>query len=359
MKTTDAWKNDIRYLGGSIEKEQELILQFAKDIREVVLASAEERKGPPVRPQHAKQLAGIRRAEFRIDPNLAADLQTGFLQAGKVYPAIVRLSNAGGEVRASDAEKDLRGVAVRVLPDAGQAHDWLMTNAEEHHAKDAVEAMATTLAFAGESVLTNVLEEFFGDDANFASLARKLTNMADKISGIRRLVMSVGPGDALHILKTLSGQMKAPVPSLASETFWSRAPIAIGQVAVKYMLRPQAAKESGDTPASLHDELAARLRQGPVVYDFCVQRYLDPESTPIENARPAWNSPQEKIGELVLLQQDLGDAAGRSDDAFVDALAFNPWQVNTPDFVPVGSMNRARKLVYEASADAGKRHAGA
>ncbi|MBK7873374.1 MAG: hypothetical protein IPJ74_23255 [Saprospiraceae bacterium] len=52
----------------------------------------------------------------------------------------------------------------------------------------------------------------------------------------------------------------------------------------------------------------------------------------------------------MLLQQDLNDATGQEDSRFVDIQAYSPWQVNTPDFVPIGNMNRARKLVYSASA---------
>jgi len=349
MSTGNNWQQDIRYLGGSAEKEARLIRKFGDDIREAVRASARKRKAPPIRPQHAKQLAGIRRAEFRVSPDIPADLQVGFLQPGRVYPACVRFSNAGGVIRPSDAEGDLRGVAIRVLPDTSPAYDWLMTNAEQHHAKDATGAMATTLAFAPGSWVTDALEVFFGPADTFPAPMRRISGIADLLAGIRRLIFRVGPVEALHILRTLSSQSKRHIPSLATETFWSRAPLAIGSVAAKYLLRPQLPKADSPTPDSLHDELAQRLRQGPVVYDFCIQRYRDPESTPIENARPVWASPLEKIAELVLLQQDLDDAVGKADSDFVQAQAYSPWQVNTPDFVPIGNMNRARKLVYAAS----------
>lgn len=350
MSTNTNWKQDIRYLGGSAEKEAEIILKFGKDIREAVQASAEKRNAPPIRPQHAKQLAGIRRAEFRVSPDIPADLQYGFLQPGRVFPACVRFSNAAGEIRLSDAKSDLRGAAVRVLPDTGPAHDWLMTNAEQHHAKDAIGAMATTLAFARGSWVTSLLEALFGKAAPSPAAVGRISGIAELLAGIRRLVFQMGPAETLQILRPLTRQTKRPMPSLAMETFWSRAPVAIGPVAAKYLLRPQLPKAAGPTPDSLHYELAQRLLQGPVIYDLCLQRYRDPESTPIENARPAWASPHEKIAELVLLQQDLNDDTGQADSRFVQMQAYNPWQVNTPDFVPIGNMNRARKSVYAASA---------
>ncbi|MBK7873373.1 MAG: catalase [Saprospiraceae bacterium] len=158
MSTNTNWQQDIHYLGGSAEKEEALIRKFAKDIREAVHASTQKRKAPPIRPQHAKQLVGIKRVEFRVSLDISADLQYGFLQPGLVFPAHVRFSNAAGEIRLSDAEGDLRGAAIRVLPDTGPAHDWLMTNAEQHHAKDAIGAMATSLAFARGSWGTSFLE---------------------------------------------------------------------------------------------------------------------------------------------------------------------------------------------------------
>lgn len=350
MSIDTNWQQDIHYLGGSAEKEAEIIRKFAKDIREAIHASAQKRKAPPIRPQHAKQLVGMKRAEFRVSPDISSDLQYGFLQPGQTFPACVRFSNAAGEIRLSDAEGDLRGVAIRVLPDTGAAHDWLMTNAEQHHAKDALGAMATSLAFARGSWGTSLLEALFGEPATFPAPIQRISGIADRLAGISSLVFQMGPVEAYHILRTLIRQTKRPVPSLATETFWSRAPLVIGTVAAKYLLRPQLPKTADPTPDSLHKELAQRLLQGPVIYDLCIQRYRDPESTPIENARVVWASPPEKIAELVLLQQDLNDTTAQEDSRFVDIQTYSPWQVNTPDFVPIGNMNRARRSVYPASA---------
>lgn len=357
MDTAD-WANAINYLGGSPEEEQRLIHQFSTDIRKVVENATASHPGLMTRPQHAKQLAGIGRATFAVTGEIPLDLQIGFLKPGKTYPALVRFSNAAGEIRSSDAVPDLRGVAIRVFPDIGNSHDWLMTNAEEHHAKDAIEAMATTLAFADESVMSNALESVLGHESDESTAIDKITTIFDKAAGVRRLIFNIGIGDALHIVKTLSKQMKIPVESLATETFWSRAPIVIGKTAMKFLLRPQLSKNmDSPTPDNLHTELAYRLKAGPVIYDFCIQRYLNPIDTPIENARQAWKSPIEAIGTLTLSQQDIDDDIGISDAAKTEHLGFSPWNVNSPDFVPIGSMNRARKMVYDVSASA--RHANA
>ena len=55
-------------------------------------------------------LAAILRAEA---PDIPDDLRVVFLKPGAEYRAQVRFSNAGGFIRADDAQPDLRGVVMR------------------------------------------------------------------------------------------------------------------------------------------------------------------------------------------------------------------------------------------------------
>ena len=326
----------IKFLGGSEEREKELIEQMAREVREVVESLRDKETGVRSRAQHAKPLAGIKNAEFRISSGLPDDLRVGFLKPGAVYPAIVRFSNAAGFIRTNDAEADLRGAAIKINPPEGAEHDFLMTNAEEHHAKDAFEAMSTSVAFSTEGALRQML-----DADNKAIQA---------LDGFIELARRVGPIDATHILLTLKRQMKIPVESLATETYWSRAPLRIGEVIVKYLLSPVVQKvEPEESKNDLGGELKRRLAQRDVRFNFQVQRYFNEDDTPLENARKAWKSRPETIAELVIPQQTLVD-----DMAFFERLEFNPWHVNTDDFEPLGSMNRARKRVYPSGVDARK-----
>jgi hypothetical protein len=99
----------------------------------------------------------------------------------------------------------------------------------------------------------------------------------------------------------------------------------------------------------LRSELKSRLKEGGVQFDFQVQRYVDEVSTPIEDATVEWAediSPFVTIARLIIPAQELDDAAERE----IDRFAFNPWNTGSDDLRPLGSMNRARKLVYSASA---------
>ena len=326
----------IKFLGGSEEKEKELIDQMAREVREVVASLSDKETGARFRAQHAKMLAGIKNAEFRISSGIPDDLRVAFLKPGAVYTAIVRFSNAGGFIRKDDSKEDLRGVAIKINPPEGEEHDFLMTNAAEHHAKDAFEAMCTSVAFSTEGALRQML-----DADNKAIQA---------LDGFIELAKRVGPIDATRIVLTLKRQMKIPVESLATETYWSRAPLRIGEVVVKYLLSPVIQKvESKESEKNLGEELKRRLEQSDVRFNFQVQRYVKEDVTPLEDAREAWKSQPETIAELVIPRQTLVD-----DMKFFESLEFNPWHLNTDSFEPVGSMNRARKRVYPSGVDARK-----
>lgn len=324
------WRSAIKFLGGSEEKENELIANMAQEVRRVVESLSEEHKDVRRRAQHAKMLAGVKNAEFRVSSAIPEDLRVGFLKPGAVYPSVLRFSNASGFIQ-SDSEPDLRGAAVKIKPPEGKEHDFLMTNAEEHHAENALEAMATSVAFSTEGTLRQLI------DAD--------GKLIHTIDGFVALARRVDPFDAARILIKLSGQMKIPVESLATETYWSRAPLRIGEVVVKYLLSPVVQKVPPEKSRDdLSKDLRERLAQGAVRFEFQVQRYIDEDLTPLEDARERWKSPPETIAELVIPQQTLVEETG-----FFESLEFNPWHINTGDFEPVGSMNRARRVVYPSS----------
>lgn len=360
MSANTEWKKEISYLGGSPQEEDQLFNLFRQEIQEVQ-THFRESNGGILRGLHAKTLVGTTKAQFRVSSDISSDLQIGFLKPGKVYDASVRFSNASSEVnKVSDSDPpDLRGVAIRIKMgqnDQGKDHDFLMTNAEPHHARNAQEAMDTTVAFAEEGFLAKLIEHFEEPDEGLASRIKAIRSLSDKVNGIKNLVFRVGPIDAFRILFTVTKQMKVPVESLATESYWSRAPIAFGPIAVKYMLKPVLEKSSDAKPQeNLRRELADRLKGlddgGEIQFEFQVQRYIDHKSTPIEDSSEKWKSQFETIATLALLKQDLNADEPDADERAIDDLQFNPWNVNTEEFVPIGNMNRARRPVYHASVE--------
>lgn len=325
------WKVAVRYLGGSEEREREILAQMAREIRQVVADLTGDNGGVPRRALHAKPVATFANAVFRVSADLPDEYHAGMLQPGSTHAATVRFSNAAGIAHARDDEPDLRGVALRVTAEGLPKHDWLMTNAECHHARDAAEAMAVSVAFA------------------HPGLGRKLLGVrGQKLDGIFGLIARVGLSSALRILGTVKAQLKRPVGSLGTEQYYSRAPIRIRDTAVRYHLKPMAVAGHVDaTPSDLTAELRGRLATGDVRFELQVQPYVDEAMTPLEDSSRPWRSPARTVGELTLPQ---GTDFAASVDG--DRATYSPWNVSDPAFEPLGSMNRARRIVYPASVKA-------
>jgi hypothetical protein len=327
-----------RFSNGTQQAENLFFAKLADDIQQLVRHFAKDNKRP-MRGNHAKILAGVTGATFEVSSQISPALSFGCFQPGKKYSAIVRFSNASSEVDAEDASPDLRGVAVRVQADT--AYDFLMTNAEAHHAKDAREAMITIMSAISGDVIRD----------SMPGRSRVQDNLGGAVGAFPYLVTHLGRRSATRIVDTLKDQRSREVRSLATESYWSRAPIAVGKapdvstrsVALKYKLEPAATDSQGD-PSDLGREFKGRLGKEEVRFRFLVQRYRNERETPIEDATTVWNSPFEEIGALTIPKN------AALDDQAVDSLSFNPWNVDLKAFKPLGSMNRARRVVYPSSA---------
>jgi hypothetical protein len=334
VKVTDmagtGWQE--AYLGGSKQAEDEMIRRkFAPAInrvqRDIRLL---EGHGKFTRGQHGMMLASTKNARFEVLPGIPDDLRFGPFLPGRQYTAHVRYSNGIG-FDLSGSTPDLRGIAFRVMGDNGENYDFLLTNAAFSHARDAHQFM---------TVLSSVTRQG-GPAALWKVRPWRIA------VGAVRVARRLGPREALRILRTLSKQVSRPVASLATERYWSRAPFSFGPVAVKFIVDPTAKAPEGAS-VDLRAELISRLREGDVTYDFKVQRYVDPAKTPIEDAAVEWkeeDAPPVAIARLVIPRQEL-DASSEPE---IEQAAFNPWHSATDDYRPLGSMNRSRKLVYEAS----------
>jgi catalase len=303
-----------------------------------------QKRGPSAtlrRGFHAKG-TGVR-ATFQVSSNIPEHLQVGLFQPGVVYNALVRFSNARGEML-GDLSKDQRGIAVRVKTDPADSlspkddsniQDFLMTNTPFSFARNPVQFIEV-----GEIIL-------------------------EGIAGvIPKLVKKYGFKEARRIL----GVFLAPVVSfqpLQTNTYWSRTSYKFGDQSIRFLLRPSEGMRvlsTGQQLAAvlrsllrggaqkehyLREKLREALKEGDACFDFCVQLFVDEEKTPIEHAYVEWketDSPPIPIATLVIPKQTL-DPRLQED---IEHMAFSPW--NTEEFMPLGLINLARKKVYDASA---------
>ena len=321
------------FLGGSKEAEDEMIRRQLVPAINHVQRDIRRLHGQSrfTRAQHGHMIAGTKHARFEVLPGIPDDLRAGPFRPGEHYSAHVRFSNASS-IEMTDTAPDLRGIAVRVFGGDGKQYDFLMTNAPFSHVRDARQFMVVLGAITRQG----------GPAALWRLRAWRMA------LGRVRIARRLGLRNALRIARTISSQTYGPVASLATEQYWSRAPFAYGPVAVKFMLDPVAAAGEGAAP-DLRAEIVSRLRSGDVTFDFKVQRYVDDAKTPIEDATVEWkaeDTPLVPVARLVIPMQEIDPGS----EAEIEQAAFNPWNGASDDYRPIGSMNRARKLVYYASA---------
>lgn len=319
------------YTGGDAKLEFKEFQKLAQNIMLAQLKSRRAAKVPAIdRAFHAKATLAIDGAELRFFDNLPADLIAGHAKPGAAYPAIVRFSNAAS-AGADDNKRDLRGIALRFTVSETEQHDLLATNFPVSHARDARQFVAFAVATAGGRI--------------------------SKVWGLLKLMVTLGPGETIRMLRNISTGRKRIPTSVAHETYWSRGAIRWGEtLAVRYLLRPDpsaspASVPSGDDPEYLSHEAAARLEAGPIKMELCIQRYIDERTTPIEDTAVEWQvraTPPVPVAILTIPEQDVSLATTRARAREIEGLAFNPWNT-TDEFRPLGHLNRARKAAYDAS----------
>ncbi|WP_339899801.1 LodA/GoxA family CTQ-dependent oxidase [uncultured Gilvimarinus sp.] len=147
--------------------------------------------------------------------------------------------------------------------------------------------------------------------------------------------------------------MEKPEASCLTASYWAILPFKLGEAEiVKYRLVPD-----GTDPGAPFDDnnylgldLQSRLRNGPASFRFEIQRRTS-DDMPLDDARAVWStteSPYICIATLHFPQQDIC-AIGQEE--FGQNLAFNIWRT-LPEHEPLGSIAAARKVVYQASAEA-------
>lgn len=323
--TIAAWREDWR--ASLPTRTPDELARLSEQARHAVAdlqAAARRAEGRAGRALHRRALQVTAAARLDVSSNMPAPIALGPFVPGASWPALVRLSSAYPLSR-PDAVPDQRGLAVRIAEGARRL-DLLATTGEAHHARDA-RAMIASLAAARVAVRGG---------------------LAGRLLALATLVRALGPADALRMARTVSGAAAAGV-SLASCTFYSRAPFALGPFAVRYRFVPPpgvdaSLRSSGDD--ALGTDLAGRRRAGEVAWHVQVQGFLDAARTPLDDHRIAWDSPWVTIGRLALAAGD-GDAG----ETPVGFSATPAWpDARGPVLEPLGDLNALRAAAYAQSA---------
>jgi hypothetical protein len=286
------------------------------------LKEASRRRHPtgPVRRFNQGRHTACVTAEFEVRDGLAAEHRVGLFAQPRTYRAFIRFANASS---ASDRERDVRGMAVRVADVAGEN----------------LTAGSTSLDFILNSHPVMVAQ----DTKEFLALLKAM-----EAGGLRRILYF-----AQHLGAGRIGLASRSHPTSHLDiSYWSTTPYLFGRGrAVKYIARPcsdrKSALPSPLTDGYLRDAMRAHLGQSDACFDFMVQFQVDPERMPIEDAMVEWReeeSPYVPVARIRIPRQSIDDRDRMSQ---CERVAFNPWHC-LAEHRPLGSMNRARRDIYAA-----------
>ena len=275
------------------------------------------------RDAHPK-MHGVVKAEFTVEPELPPELRIGIFAEASTYQAWIRFSNQDGTIQA-DKARDIRGMAIKLMGVPGdklldserheQTQDFIVISTNVFVTKDVQEFDALIKAMTG-SILSKI---FF-----FATHWRVIWNL---VTSLKKFANPL--------------QMR----------YWSTTPYLFGNTAVKYSAIPHVsnpdAVPSDPGPDYLRQAMVRQLAQGEAVFDFTVQLQTNADSMPIEDPGHEWKeseSPFRKVATIRILQQEFDSEAQR---VFGENLSYTPWH-SLPAHRPLGGINRARKIVYDA-----------
>jgi hypothetical protein len=173
---------------------------------------------------------------------------------------------------------------------------------------------------------------------------------ANEAGGFRRALYFIGHPKAARIALASRGNPACHLDI----PYWSTTPYRLGSAhAVKYVAMPTS-PASSPMPSPLTDTylrhaLQSRLTAQEATFDFMIQLQKDARRMPIEDASVEWkaeDSPYLRVARIRIPAQPLGDEARA---ARCEQVAFNPWNC-LAGHQPLGSMNRARREIYQAMA---------
>jgi len=282
-----------------------------------------DRSEKPVRrAQHPKH-HGLCRGELVVEEGLPDDLRHGIFAEPRRYPVWLRYSNGRGD---DDARPTLHGLAMKVTGVApGEDQDFLMVDHPVFFIRDLQEYVALFEA---------QVESKGGFPRSFF------------FPGLNPLRWRLGTMSRFRAVRKKLG-------NLLGTTFFSATPYALGPHAIKFSLLPHAANGENTPPGEdadfLGHRLAAFLEGKSARFDFRVLVQADPARMPVEDPTVDWEEASPGSQWVKVATVDLPPQVPNSADRLelAENMAFTPWNT-LPEHRPLGGVNRARRVVYDA-----------
>jgi catalase len=321
----------------------------ADDIRqaiqslEKILQQSREQSGRFQGDVHVK-VHGCATGEFRVLPNLPAELRQGIFAQEHTFAAAVRFSNSASQPQA-DFLPDGRGLAIKLLEVAGER-----LRSEDNGAP------------TQDFVMVNHPVFFAANVKDFLRFERVLAAAKDQKLASVKNALTGGDWNPLHWhwREALTAiQIAGHLPAHpASNTYFSMAPVRFGKYVAKYRAKPAGdlagcfvdlIARLGKQPDALRLMLEETLRSQQVLFEFQVQLRTSAQTMPVEDATVQWpesESPYRTVALLLIPRQEINTAEQK---AVCRQLSFNVWHA-IADHRPLGGINRLRREVYPISA---------
>lgn len=316
--------------------EQEIISPFearyAKDLLKRLKEQLieEHPSGTMPRDAHPK-MHGLVEAEFTVHDPLPDVYKIGIFAQAKTFKAWVRFSNANGQQQ-PDIKRDIRGIAIKLTEVAGEN---LSDEPDCFGNQDFLLITTDVFLCADVEAFDGMVKAIQG------SVWQKICFFATHPGVVWRLIAS---------FKTFANPLQI--------RYFSSTPYLLGERAVKYCVTPVGGTTE-TVPADPGDNfLRAAMKQqlsiAPAEFVFGIQLQATAQSMPVEDASVRWDevaSPFVPVATLRIAMQDF-DTPSRNQQG--ENMRFSPWHSLTLHR-PLGSINRARRLVYHAISELRRR----
>jgi hypothetical protein len=300
-----------------------------------------------IRDAHAKS-HGILGGELTVYPDLPEELRQGLFATPATYPVIARLSTTAGAIR-SDQIRGVHGLGIKVLgvhgpralpDDTATTQDFVLVTHREFPFAD--------------------VHAYYVKGMPMAWLLARLPDLAlkvitDVIAGAGRALSLVG----LSLPMTLA-VFTPPNTQILGDIFYSSAPLRYGDYVAKLCVMPLSKSVTSlqDQPVpraaggnAYRDEVVEFFRDNTAEYELRVQLCTDVATMPIEDASVEWPESASPYVGVAKITYPVQDAYSPERQVFGDdVLSFNSWRALAAHR-PMGSINRLKKKVYDASSN--------
>jgi hypothetical protein len=300
-----------------------------------------------IRDAHAKS-HGILGGELTVYPDLPDELRQGLFATPATYPVIARLSTTAGAIR-SDQIRGVHGLGIKVLgvqgprilpDDTASTQDFVLVTHREFPFPD--------------------MHAYSVQGMPFAWLLARLPDPAlkvitDGLAAAGKVLSLVG----LSLPMTLAVFTPANTQILG-DSFYSSSPLRYGDYVAKVWVAPLSesvtAQQGKPVPRAAgsdayRDEVVEFFAHNSAEYELRVQLCTDVTTMPIEDASVEWPESASPYVGVAKITYPVQNAYSPARQVFGDdVLSFNSWR-GLAAHRPLGSINRLKLKVYEASSN--------